>query len=223
MILNNTILAGLLDGSPYPIYVILGDELTIAVANAATLKAWGKDKSVLGKRFSEALPELEGQPFEDLLRKVMSTGEAYYAINDRAEFIINGQKKVSYFTFSYQPILEVEGIIGVVCYATDVTGLVESAEKIRELGEQEVRANEKLALTNKKLEASNEELANTNEELTESYHLLELSEVRFRNLILQAPFAICVIRAKDLIVTDVNDRYLQLVGKKRELLNGCKV
>jgi PAS domain S-box-containing protein len=223
MILNNTILAGLLDGSPYPIYVILGDELTIAVANAATLKAWGKDKSVLGKRFSEALPELDGQPFEGLLRKVMSTGEAYYAINDRAEFIINGLKKVSYFTFSYQPILEVEGIIGVVCYATDVTGLVESAEKIRELGEQEVRANEKLALTNKKLEASNEELANINEELTESYHLLELSEVRFRNLILQAPFAICVIRAKDLIVTDVNDRYLQLVGKKRELLNGFSI
>jgi PAS domain S-box-containing protein len=224
MSLNNEILAGLIDGSPYPIYLILGDDLTVAVANAATLKAWGKDKSVIGKRFSDALPELEGQPFETLLRKVMLTGEPYYAVNDRAEFLINGVKKVSYFTFSYQPLRNVQAdIIGVVCYATDVTGLVESAEKIQKLGEQALQTNERLALTNNKLEASNEELASTNEELTESYHLLELSERRFRNLIQQAPFAICVIRAKDLIVTDVNDRYLELVGKKREQLDGLSI
>jgi PAS domain S-box-containing protein len=224
MILNNEILAGLIDGSPYPIYLILGDQLTIAVANAATLKAWGKDKSVIGKRFSEALPELEGQPFEALLRKVMSTGEPYYAVNDRAELLVDGQIKVSYYTFSYQPLKELDGSnIGVVCYATDVTGLVNAAEEIKNLGEQAIRGNEQLALTNKELEASNAALAATNLELTESYHLLELSELRFRNIILQAPFAICVIRAKDLIVTDVNDRYLELVGKKRTQLDGLTI
>lgn len=224
MNLNNEILAGLIDGSPYPIYLILGDDLRVAVANTATLKAWGKDKSVIGKPFSEALPELKDQPFEKLLRKVMLTGEPYYAVNDRAEFMINGKRKVSYFTFSYQPLRNgCSEIIGVVCYATDVTGLVESTAKIQKLGEQALLANAQLALTNQKLEASNEELAATNEELTESYHLLELSELRFRNLIQQAPFAICVIRANDLIVTDFNERYLELVGKKREQLDGLSI
>lgn len=189
MRLNNEILAGLIDGSPYPIYLILGEELTVAVANAATLEAWGKDKSVIGKPFSEALPELKDQPFESLLRKVMQTGEPYRAVNDRAEFLINGKKKVSYFTFSYQPLKDEQGeIIGVVCYATDVTGLVESAA-----------------------------------ELTESYHMLELSELRFRNLIQQAPFAMCVISASDLIVTDLNERYLELVGKTRAQLEGFRI
>jgi signal transduction histidine kinase len=217
MIVNNEILAGLIDGSPYPIYLILGDELIVAVANAATLKA-------CGKRFSDALPELNGQPFEQLLRKVISTGKPYYAVNDRAEFIIDGQKKVSYFTFSYQPLVDIDGSIsGVVCYATDVTNLVESAEKIRELGNQANKANEQLTQSNQKLEAFNEELATANQELAESNHLLELSELRFRNLISQAPFSICVIRAKDLIVTDVNDRYLNLVRKKREQLDGLSI
>jgi len=224
MIPNKEILAGLIDGSPYPIYLILGDELTVAVANAATLKAWGKDKSVIGKPFSEAIPELKGQPFEGLLRKVIATGEPYYAVNDRATFIIDGQQKVSYFTFSYQPLADEQGqTIGVVCYATEVTSLVESYDQIKKLGEQAIEANENLASINKALEASYEELATTNEELTESYRLLELSELRFRNLILQAPFSICVIRAQDLIVTDVNDRYLELVGKKREQIDGFSI
>ena len=189
MKLNNEILAGLIDGSPYPIYLILGEELTVAVANAATLEAWGKDKSVIGKPFSEALPELKDQPFESLLRRVMQTGEPYHAVNDRAEFLINGKKKVSYFTFSYQPLRDEQGeIIGVVCYATDVTGLVESAA-----------------------------------ELTESYHMLELRELQFRNLIQQAPFAMCVISASDLIVTDLNERYLELVGKTRAQLEGFRI
>ena len=186
---NNEILAGLIEGSPYPIYLILGEKLTVAVANAATLKAWGKDKSVIGKPFIEALPELKDQPFESLLRCVMATGEPYYAVNDRATFLIDGIEKVSYYTFSYQPLRDLKGdIIGVVCYATDVTGLVESKEK-----------------------------------LTESNQLLELSERRFRSLILQAPFAICVINAKDLVIADANERYLGLVGKKREQVEGVHI
>jgi PAS domain S-box-containing protein len=219
MIPNKEILAGLIEESPYPIYLILGDELRVAVANAATLKTWGKDKSVIGKRFSEALPELQDQPFEGLLRQVISTGEPYHAVNDKATFIIDGKITVCYFTFSYQPLKDPDGTnVGVVCYATDVTKLVESAEKIERLSEQALQTNDELAAINSELEASNEELAATNEELTESYHLLELSERRFRNLIQQAPFSICVIRATDLMVTDVNEGFLELVGKTREQL-----
>jgi PAS domain S-box-containing protein len=222
--INKEILAGLIEGSPYPIYLILGDELRVAVANAATLKAWNKDKSVIGKRFSEALPELHDQPFEKLIRRVLETGIPYRTVNDRASFLIDGTLQDFYFTFSYQPLEDLDGNrIGVVCYATDVTGLVESAEKIKKLNEEALEANDKLAQINMELEASNEELATTNEELTESYNLLELSERRFRNLIQQAPFSICVIRAEDLIVTDVNDRYLELVGKTRKQVDGLSI
>ncbi|KLT65635.1 ATP-binding protein [Pedobacter sp. BMA] len=206
---DKEILAGLVEGSPYPVYLILGDDLRIAVANSATLKAWGKDNSVIGMRFGDALPELANQPFEALLRKVMTTGEPYYAVNDRAELMIGGKLTVSYYTFSYQPISESAGqIVGVACYATDVTELVNNVAKIQELNTKELASNTALILANESLEAANEELIS-------SYNQLETSEKRFRNLIQQAPFAICVIRANDLIVSDVNERYLELVGKTR--------
>jgi PAS domain-containing protein len=51
----------IVEASPYPIYVCSGEDMIVTVANSATLKAWGKDNSVIGKRFIEALPELEGQ------------------------------------------------------------------------------------------------------------------------------------------------------------------
>lgn len=89
----------------------------------------------------------------------------------------------------------------------------------QKLSEQQLKSiNEELAASNEELAALNEELAATNEELAESNDELLLSEARFRNLIRQAPVAICVIRAEDLIVTEVNDGYLKLVGKSREQL-----
>lgn len=78
--------------------------------------------------------------------------------------------------------------------------------------------NEELAASNEEFAALNEELATTNEELAASYDELFLSESRFRNLIKQAPVAICIIRAADLMITEVNHEYLKLVGKTSEQL-----
>ncbi|MET1056599.1 MAG: PAS domain S-box protein [Pedobacter sp.] len=79
---------------------------------------------------------------------------------------------------------------------------------------------EELATSNEELAAVNEELLATNEELAASYSELLRSEARFRNLIRQAPVAICVIRAEDLVVMDVNKSYLELVGRQRGQLEG---
>jgi PAS domain S-box-containing protein len=101
------------------------------------------------------------------------------------------------------------------------TGYISSCVDIsqRKLDEHKLQeVNEELATANEELSAVNEELTATNEELEVSHSELLLSEARFRNLILQAPIGICVIRAQDLLVLDVNDSYLELVGKKREEL-----
>ena len=89
----------------------------------------------------------------------------------------------------------------------------------RKLDEQQLQdMNEELAASNEEFAALNEELATTNEELAASNDELLLSEARFRNLINQAPVAICVIRAHDLLIIEVNNGYLELVGKNREQL-----
>lgn len=100
---------------------------------------------------------------------------------------------------------------GYISSCVDITPLKLSEQQLQDI-------NEELAASNEEFASLNEELAATNEELAQSNDELLLSEARFRNLIRQAPVAICVIRAEDLVVTEVNDGYLQLVGKSRAQL-----
>lgn len=100
---------------------------------------------------------------------------------------------------------------GYISSCIDITQKKQDEQELQEV-------NEALAASNEELAALNEELATTNEELATSYDELVLSESRFRRLIKQAPVAICVIRAEDLMVTDVNNGYMELVGKQLEEL-----
>ncbi|QQQ29088.1 PAS domain-containing protein [Chryseobacterium indoltheticum] len=57
--------------------IYTGDDLKIQLVNDSMLRIWGKNRSVHGKSFEEALPELKGQPFTKLLKNVWKTGEIY--------------------------------------------------------------------------------------------------------------------------------------------------
>jgi two-component system sensor histidine kinase VicK len=133
------IFRSIVEASPYPIYVCTGQDMIVSVANRATLQAWGKDSAVIGRPFAEALPELEGQPFLGLLQNVYRTGKAYTAKNDRADLIADGRMQTFYFDFTYQAMRDSTGnITGVVCFATDVTGL-ERARQAEEESKQILR------------------------------------------------------------------------------------
>lgn len=136
---TETIFRNIVEASPYPIYVCIGENMIVSVANRATLRTWGKDSSVIGKRFTDALPELEGQPFIELLRNVYRTGNTYTAKNDRADLKVDGLIQTFYFDFTYQAVRDSMGsITGVLCFATDVTGL-ERARQAEEENRQILR------------------------------------------------------------------------------------
>ena len=123
----------IVDLSPMPIFVCEGAEMKVIIAIQATLKAWGKDRSVIGKPFMEALPEMAAQPFFRLLTRVYETGQTYLTDNDRADFIVDGRMQTFYFKFSYQPLQDRNGKIwGVMCIATDVSELVLANKRAEE-------------------------------------------------------------------------------------------
>lgn len=114
-------------------YMCMGPDKLIAIANDATLKAWGKDKSIIGKPFDEALPDLQGQPFSSLISEVYRTGETYYGNNAPAEFIINGKRQINYYKFTYQAVRNSRGkIVGVICFSTDVTEIEHARQAMEE-------------------------------------------------------------------------------------------
>lgn len=121
----------LIEESAVATCLYLGRELQITIANDTILGYWGKGKEVIGKCLIDALPELVGQPFPELLTAVFDTGEIYEEKNARAEVIIEGKPKVFYFDVTYKPLRDESGeIYAVLDMAIDVTQQVLSRQEL---------------------------------------------------------------------------------------------
>ncbi|WP_128548140.1 PAS domain S-box protein [Larkinella soli] len=123
----------LVQQAPVATAIYTGREMTIQWANPAMIKLWGKDSSVIGTTVRVALPELEGQPFHDLLDRVFTTGEMYQASEDRGDLVVDGVLQTFYFNFSYKPLRDSEGrIYAILNMAIDVTEQVITRRRLEE-------------------------------------------------------------------------------------------
>ncbi len=114
--------ASLMD-SPAAVGILRGPDLTIEFANPGLLKVWGRTSDVIGKPLLEAMPELRGQGFDDLLFDVMRTGTPFIAAREMpCKLIRDGKLETVYFNFSYTPTRNADQVIdGVSVIAFDVT------------------------------------------------------------------------------------------------------
>jgi PAS domain S-box-containing protein len=161
--------------------VHVGETAIIQAANDAMLRIWGKDRSIIGKSLEDALPELKGQPFIEMFRKVWLEGLVISGKDTAADLIIDGKLQTFYFDFEYRAIKNNEGkTICILHTAIDVTERVLRQEAIEreqekaEALEREQTLNEELAATVEELAATNEELVSTNEELQETQETLHV-------------------------------------------------
>lgn len=123
--------------APMPLAIYAGADMTIQIANNAMLQTWGKDSSVIGKKLRDALPELEGQPFFQLLDQVYTTGVSYHAHEDRVDLLRGDEMKTFYYNFVYKALHDADGnMYGIINNATDVTPLVHARQKLEETREQ---------------------------------------------------------------------------------------
>lgn len=173
--------------SPMPIGVYIGREMRIELVNQAILNTWEKDSRVIGKTFAEALPEMEGQPFVQILQSVYDTGRPYEAREEKVMLMRKGTLTPVYFNFIYTPLKDEHGeVYGVMNTAEDISDMVqakmilteaEARLEIQVQGRtQELQAaTEELQATLEELQSTNEELITTNEELNEANLLLNRS------------------------------------------------
>lgn len=161
--------------------VHVGETAIIQTANDAMLRIWGKDRRVIGKSLEDALPELKGQPFVEMFRKVWLEGLVISGKDTAADLVIDGELKTFYFDFEYRAIKNDEGKTMCILHtAVDVSERVlrkEALEREQEKEEalqREQVLNEELAATVEELAATNEELVATNEELQETQETLHV-------------------------------------------------
>ncbi|QPH38915.1 ATP-binding protein [Pedobacter endophyticus] len=233
--------------SPNATAVYSGEELTIITANAAMLRLYGKDESIIGKRFDQAIPKFNNQAFLGILKQVWSSGETYLAKDNAATIEVDGKLTVFYLDFEYRAILGQDGKTSYILHtAFEVSeriapwkGVEEKSrvekqlnEELMSIKEEYQATNEDLAALNEKYQATNEEITALNEELESinqqlreyqeklegiNYNLKE-SEARFRSLIDIAPVAIAVYRGPDMLIEEANEHMLAIWGQRAEVI-----
>ncbi|MDJ1504252.1 PAS domain S-box protein [Xanthocytophaga agilis] len=130
---SETKVRSLVENSPVAMSLFTGRDLVIEMSNVAMIKLWGKGDSVMGKPLRYALPELEGQPFLQILDDVFTTGIPYHAREAKADLVVDGKLGTYYFNFTYQPLFDTSGkVYAILDVAIDVTEEVRTRKQLEE-------------------------------------------------------------------------------------------
>jgi PAS domain S-box-containing protein len=121
--------------APAPILTMSGPDLCVTLANPGYVRMLRRasESEVVGKTIREALPELEGQGFFELLDDVYRSGKPYLGSEMPAslENAATGELEDGYFNFIYQPTFDPEGQVdGIMVFATEITEQVASRKEI---------------------------------------------------------------------------------------------
>jgi two-component system sensor histidine kinase VicK len=115
----------LVEQAPIPVCLLQGQEFIIEIANQKMLEVLGKDESVIGKPSREAMPEMQGQPYFQILEDMFVSGVPFYGYEAEAVIEKNGILVKKYFNYAYQPIRNLSGkITAIMTVANEVTDQV---------------------------------------------------------------------------------------------------
>ena len=124
-------LVRLFEQAPNPMVILHGQEFEIQLANPAACRVWGRTaQQVLHKPLFAALPEAAGQGLEELLQKVMATGES---VGGRIAVALDRGKgpETVHFEFVYSPLRAASGRVeGIAVTAFDVTEQVRARAEL---------------------------------------------------------------------------------------------
>ena len=153
--------------SPTATVFFVGQDIVIDTVNAPMLQIWGKDESVVGQPVEQVIPQLAGQPFVELSRRVYETGEAYHQQQAQGQMVIDGHWQESWFNFSCNAVYAPDGtILGLINTATDVTQQVvairQSEQRYKVLSEE---LEQRVAERTQQLAAAIEDLKRSNDNL----------------------------------------------------------
>ncbi|TSJ42651.1 PAS domain-containing protein [Mucilaginibacter corticis] len=196
--LYNTVLT-----APIGICILDAATLVAEMVNDKFVQVAGKPAdAIVGKYYWDAFAEAR-QRYEAALNNVVQTGQPYHADEVELMLIRHGKPETVFVSFVYSPIKNSEGKVNKVA-----VWVFENT--------MQVNARQKTEQANKDLKASQAEILHLNNELTTKNEQLAIGQQNIRNMIRQAPVGMCLISGEPLYVEEVNDLFLEIVGKQRE-------
>jgi PAS domain S-box-containing protein len=114
-------LAEVFQHAPSFMCVLLGPNHVFERANDGYFALVGR-RDIIGKPLRQAVPEVEGQGFLEILDRVYRTGEPYVGTGARITLERGGRLEERMLEFVYQPLRDAEGgVSGILAHGVDLT------------------------------------------------------------------------------------------------------
>lgn len=140
--------------APAAITVLEGPEHVFMVVNPLYRDLIG-GRDVQGKSVREALPELKGQGFFELLDRVYASGEPFSAREMLVQLDRDGDGVLEdlFVDFVYQPLVDsTRQVFGIMAHAVDVSSKVEARRQIEQKADELTRLARELEQSNRELD-----------------------------------------------------------------------
>jgi signal transduction histidine kinase/DNA-binding response OmpR family regulator len=137
--------------APAFIATLRGPEHVFEVTNPPYIEIIGGKRDVIGKPVREALPEVHGQGFFELLDQVYTTGQPYVGQEVRVELNRDGQLEERFVDFVYHPLRDPHGHVnGIFVHGNDVTAQVLARQQLERQAAELERAKEALEIADRR-------------------------------------------------------------------------
>ena len=203
-------LEGLFQQAPGFMAILHGSEHTFELANGAYSQLIGH-RDLIGKPIRDALPDLEGQGFYELLDSVYATGEPFVGRGLPAMIQRGPGEPLEqrFVDFVYQPITDINGqTTGIFIEGADVTEQKRAEVALREINETlEARVAERSS-----------ELARAEEVLRHAQKMEAIGQLTggvahdFNNLLTIIRSSVDLLRKRDL-PEERKHRYIEAIGE----------
>ncbi|WP_020380541.1 PAS domain S-box protein [Nafulsella turpanensis] len=113
---------------PVGVAIFKGKEHVVELVNPQMSEILGRaPEDLVGKAIFDALPEVKGQGFEDILAGVFTSGRPYEALEVPVSMTRAGKPAIGFYNIIYQPLRNHEQqVIGIIQLITEVSDQVEA-------------------------------------------------------------------------------------------------
>jgi hypothetical protein len=124
--------------------IVRGPKFVVELANPIICALWGRtEDQLLGIPLFEAMPEVQGQGFEELLADVLQTRKPFIGNELPVTLYRNEKLETIYVEFTYEPFPDVNGQVDrIIITAIDATKRVQIRQQVEQLLIQERELNQ---------------------------------------------------------------------------------